>query len=185
LRQELVQAREAGQLAVWVTSLSWNANGYPENWGSAPNERRILSDFLRDHDIRDLFILCGDAHMLAIDSGENGDFSSGGNNPWYYPVFQAAAINRAGSYKGGTYDQGGYFPNPGQAFGQFGMVHVNDDGSQICITLEGWRTDSMSPNATLINSYTFCRGPGGHWHERRTCPASRAQLRLGRRASGR
>lgn len=159
LRHELVQAKNKGWLCVWVTSLSWNAIGYPENWGSAPGERAALADFLRDHDIRDLLIICGDAHMLAIDSGTNGDFSTGANNPWNYPVFQAAAINRAGSYKGGTYDQGGWFPNPDQAHGQFGSVNVIDDGSQICITLEGWRTDSMAYTLSLVNSYTFCRSP--------------------------
>lgn len=159
LLHELVAAKLEGQLAVWVTSLSWNAIGYTENWGSAPLERQWLSDLLKEHDIRDVLIICGDAHMLAIDSGANGDFTSAGDNPWRYPVFQAAAINRGGSYKGGTYDQGGYFPNPSAAHGQFGMVHVLDDGTQVCVTLEGFRTDSMSATHAMINSYTFCRTP--------------------------
>jgi alkaline phosphatase D len=159
LRAELLEAEKNGLLAVWVTSLSWNAIGSPENWGSQPGERNDLCDFLRDNGIRDLLILCGDAHMLAIDSGANGDFSTGQNDPWKYPVFQAAAINRGGSYKGGTYDQGGYFPNPTAAHGQFGQVLVNDDGEEICVTLQGFRTDSMGSALTLIDHYTFCRTP--------------------------
>lgn len=159
LRSQLLEAEKNGLLAIWVTSLSWNAIGTPENWGSQPAERNELSDFLRDNGVRDLLIICGDAHMLAIDSGANGDFSTGQNNPWKYPVFQAAAINRGGSYKGGTYDQGGYFPNPTAAHGQFGRVLVNDDGTDICVTLEGYRTDSMGSAITPIDQYTFCRTP--------------------------
>lgn len=159
LRSELLQARDSGLVACWATSLSWNAIGYPENWGSQPEERVALSDWLRENAIRDLFIICGDAHMLAIDDGANGDFSTGADSPYHYPIFQAAAINRSGSYKGGTFNQGGYFPNPSDQYGQFGEVVVEDDGPDVCITFNGWRTDSMSANVSLINNYTFCRTP--------------------------
>jgi hypothetical protein len=160
LKAELLQARDSGLVVCWATSLTWNAIGYPENWGSQPEERTTLSDWMRANAIRDLFILCGDAHMLAIDDGANGDFSTGQDSPYRYPIFQAAAIDRGGSYKGGTFNQGGYFPNPSDRYGQFGEVVVTDDGADVCITFNGWRTDSMSANVSLINTYTFCRTPG-------------------------
>lgn len=159
LKAELQLARDSGLVACWVTPLSWNATGYPENWGAQPEERTALSDWLRANHIKDLFILCGDAHMLAIDSGENGDFTTDHDSPYRYPVFQAAALNRAGSYKGGTYDQGGYFLNPTDRHGQFGEVIVEDDGVDVCVTFRGWRTDSMAAAITLVNDYTFCRTP--------------------------
>lgn len=159
LRNELILARDNHLVAAWISPLSWSSTGWPENWGSCPEERQDLSDFMRDHAIRDLFILSGDAHMLAIDDGTHADFSSGTNSPYRYPILQAAAISRSGSYKGGAFSHG-HFPNPDAAHGQFGRVRVDDDGDQIRITFEGWRTDSMSANASLIVSYTFCRHPG-------------------------
>ncbi|MEO8067378.1 MAG: hypothetical protein ABI599_06765 [Flavobacteriales bacterium] len=159
LRSQLLMARDSGWVACWITSLSWNPINYPENWGSAPQEREDLSNWLLSNNIDDLFLICGDAHMLAIDDGDNCDFSTGQNSPYRYPVLQAAALNRGGSYKGGTFDQGGYFPNPTEAYGQFGEVLVDDDGADVCITLNGWRTDSLAPELTLIDSYTFCRTP--------------------------
>jgi len=159
LQGELVYARDHGLVACWVSPLTWNSIGYPENWGCQPVEREALGNFLRDTPIPDLFILSGDAHMLAIDSGTNTDFSTGADNPHGYPVFQVAAIAQGGSYKGGTFDQGGYFPNPDIYHGQFGEVHVEDDGTQVCITFRGWRTDSLSFVTTLVDSFTFCRTP--------------------------
>ncbi len=159
LKSELLLARDSGLVACWATPLSWNAIGYPENWGSQPDERTALSDWMLVNGIRDLFILCGDAHMLAIDDGANGDFSTTLDSPYRFPVFQAAAINRGGSYKGGTYNQGGYFLNPSDQYGQFGEVIVEDDGLDVCITFNGWRTDSMAAAISLMNTFTFCRQP--------------------------
>ncbi|QQR88190.1 MAG: alkaline phosphatase D family protein [Flavobacteriales bacterium] len=159
LREQLLLARDSGLVACWATTLSWNSIGYPENWGSAPQEREQLGNWLRDNAIDDLFILSGDAHMLAIDDGANADFSTGQSSSYRYPILQAAGLNRGGSYKGGMFNQGGSFPNPTEAFGQFGEVLVDDDGTDVCITLRGWRTDSLAPAISLINSYTFCRTP--------------------------
>jgi len=159
LLQQFLHARDNGLLACWVSPLTWNSVGYPENWACQPDERTAINDFLFSQDVKDLFILSGDAHMLAIDDGANADFSSAQNLAYHYPIFQAAAISRFGSYKGGNFNQGGVFPNPFPWFGQFGEVKVDDDGEEICITFNGYRTDSMSAATTLMNSYTFCRTP--------------------------
>ncbi len=162
LHTQLLLAKDSGLVSCWVTSLSWNSYGWPENWGSQPAERTALGDWLMTNSIRNLFIISGDAHMLAIDDGANCDFSTLQNSPYRYPILQAAAINRAGSYKGGTFNQGGYFINPSAVYGQFGQVLVNDDGADVCITFNGWRTDSMSATISLMNTYTFCRTPVIH-----------------------
>lgn len=159
LREQLLFARDSGLVACWVSPMTWNAEAYPENWGCQPQERAAMGDWLLENHIENLFILSGDAHMLAIDDGVNADFSTGHQSPYRYPIFQAAAINRSGSYKGGTFNQGGYFPNPEAWIGQFGQVLVQDDGEEVCITFNGWRTDSMSAAISLLNTYTFCRQP--------------------------
>ena len=159
LLQQFLHARDNGLVAAWVSPLTWNSTGYPENWACQPDERTAIIDFLFSQQVQDLFILSGDAHMLAIDDGANADFSSAQSLAYRYPIFQAGAISRTGSYKGGNFNQGGVFPNPFAWFGQFGEVRVQDDGQEICITFNGYRTDSMSTATTLMNSYTFCRTP--------------------------
>jgi hypothetical protein len=106
-----------------------------------------------------MFIMSGDAHMLAIDNGTNHDFSTGSNNPNDYPVFAAAAINNAGSTKGGTYSQGGTFPNPSASNGQYGLVEVTDNGGcTITIKFTGYRNSSSTATTeTQVNTYTFTR----------------------------
>lgn len=160
LLSEFLYARDNGLVAAWVTPLTWNSIGYPENWACQPAERTGLNDLLFGLGVKDAFILSGDAHMLAIDDGTHADFSTQQELQYHYPVFQAAAISRFGSYKGGVFNQGGWHANPSLAHGQFGEVVVADDGAEVCITFNGWRTDSMSHEVSLVNTYTFCRTPG-------------------------
>lgn len=159
LLQQFLHARNNGLVACWVSPLTWNSEGWPENWACQPDERRAINDFLYAQQVKDVFIISGDAHMLAIDDGTNADFSTAQNLAYHYPILQAAAISRYGSYKGGNFNQGGVFPNTFPWNGQFGEVKVEDDGEQVCITLNGLRTDSMSTSVQFLNSYTFCRAP--------------------------
>ncbi len=160
LLSEMLYARDNGLVAAWVTSLTWNSVGYPENWACQPAERTALNDVLFALGVKDLFIIAGDAHMLAIDDGANADFSTAQDLRYHYPIFQAAALARWGSYKGGQFNQGGVFPNPSAAHGQFGEVVVEDNGFEVCITFNGWQTDGVGAECGLVNSYTFCRTPG-------------------------
>lgn len=131
--QTLLDARNRGQVIAWYNSYPWiNASGGPnwkcaekDNWGGYPEERERIANFIRDEQIP-LFIMSGDAHMVAMDDGTNSDYATGGGAP--IRVFQAAAIDRPGSYKGGPYSQG-----YSRESGQFGVVEVNDPGgSEIC-----------------------------------------------------
>ncbi|WP_443209912.1 hypothetical protein, partial [Rhodococcus rhodochrous] len=80
----------------------------------------------------------GDAHTLAIDNGSHSDYSTNGGAG--FPVFQAAALDRPGSVKGGPYSEGAY---PGG--GQFGVLRVHDSGTRLSVTLEGrnWKGDRV------------------------------------------
>jgi alkaline phosphatase D len=126
-KNQCLAARDNNLIIAWVTGVSFGGN-QADNWGGFQAERTELSNFFRDNNIRNLFILSGDAHMVAIDNGTNHDFSTGANNPYDYPVFQAAAVNNNGSTKGGTYSEGGTFPNPNLSTGQYGLVQVTDGG---------------------------------------------------------
>lgn len=131
----LLDARNRGHVVAWYNSYPWiNAPGGPnykcaekDNWGGYPEERERIANFIRDNQIP-VFIMSGDAHMVAIDDGTNSDYATGGGAP--IRVFHAAAIDRPGSYKGGPYSHG-----YSRESGQVGIVEVIDEGAnEVCFT---------------------------------------------------
>jgi phosphodiesterase/alkaline phosphatase D-like protein len=124
-QDELLSARDTHALIVVVTSVPWITEAIEggDDWGGFTTERGIISDFIAQHDIDNLLMVAGDAHMLAIDDGTNTDYSTVGHAG--FPLFQAAALDRPGSLKGGPYSEGAL---PGG--GQFGLVTVTDDGGR-------------------------------------------------------
>jgi alkaline phosphatase D len=156
-KKQCLYARDNRLIIAWVTAVSFGGN-HIDNWGGYRAERTELSNFFRDNNIRNLFILSGDAHMVAIDNGSNHDFSTGSNNPHNYPVFQAGALSNGGSTKGGTYSEGGTFPNPNSSTGQYGVVEVTDGGgSTITVKFTGYRTAGNTASESVLTSYTFSR----------------------------
>lgn len=133
--QTLLEAKKKGHVVAWMTGFAWiNAPGGPnykcnetDNWGGYPEERKRIANFIKENQIP-VFILSGDAHMVAMDDGTNSDYAEGRGAP--IRVFHAAAIDRPGSYKGGPYSHG-----YSQESGQFGILEVEDDGGkQICFS---------------------------------------------------
>lgn len=124
-KRELLAARDTAALIVWVNSVPWiGADTGSENedrWTGFTTERAELSAFIEQNGIHNLCVLSGDAHMVAIDDGTNNRYGPA-KRP-LFPVFQAGALDRKGSVKGGPYSHG-TFPGPGQ----FGLMRVIDDG---------------------------------------------------------
>jgi phosphodiesterase/alkaline phosphatase D-like protein len=136
LLDELSQADRYG-LVVWVNPDPWLAPDRPssDTWGGFAQERRVIADTIAEHEVDNLLMVSGDAHMLAFDDGTNTDYSasqSGG-----FPLFHVAAVDRPGSVKGGPYT-GDVLPGGGQ----FGTIEVRDDGTTIQATLTGWNWES-------------------------------------------
>jgi alkaline phosphatase D len=158
---ECAYVKNNNKFMVWISSCTWNnTTEASDNWGYGAaiiEERNELSDIFVFTPITNMFMVCGDAHMLGIDDGTNGDFATTPN--WNkYPIFQTGAVNQNGSYKGGIYNQGGCFLNPDYTWGQFGRIIVDDDGSDsVCVTFEGYRVDSSGSNFSMLDTYTFCR----------------------------
>jgi phosphodiesterase/alkaline phosphatase D-like protein len=138
LKAELLAAQGKQPLIFWVSSVPWisaapKGKGTPDFWGSYATERREMADFIKEHNIRGLCVLAGDAHMLAADDGTHSDYATGGGAP--LPVLQAASLDRKASFKGGPYSQGSYLPVAGE--GCFGLVTVEDQGEQIRVAFSG------------------------------------------------
>jgi phosphodiesterase/alkaline phosphatase D-like protein len=132
LKQQLLAANGIYPVIVWVNSVPWidAATAGGDTWGGFTTERQELADFIALNDIRGLFMLSADAHMLAIDNGSNSDYASGGGAG--FPLMHAAALDRSGSIKGGPYSEGAY---PGA--GQFGLMTVTDYGGSVCVDWSG------------------------------------------------
>jgi len=136
--ESMLKAKNDGKIVAWVSSYSWvNAPGGPnykckesDNWGGYPEERQRIANFIKKHQIP-VFILSGDAHMVAMDDGSNSDYAENGGAS--VKVFHAAALAKNGSYKGGPYSHG-YSKEPGQ----YGVVEVLDEGKDsICFKWYG------------------------------------------------
>jgi hypothetical protein len=131
-REQLLAARDDHALIVWLSSMPWIADDRSDDrWSSYTHERRVISDFIVNHGIRNLVMISGDSHMLAADDGRHNRYAQDGEGPGF-PVWHAAALDRSGSVKGGPYSEGSY---PGG--GQFGMVHIEDQGDLIHVRFEG------------------------------------------------
>lgn len=142
-KQELLDAKSKYALIVWVNTLPWIGATGDDGWYLYTNERRELADFIKDNGIKNLCMISGDAHMLAIDNGTNSDYAAGGGAG--FPVMHAAALDQSGSVKGGPYSQGTY---PGR--GQFGLMTVIDTPDSLRVEWSGRNYF----NQELV-SYTF------------------------------
>ena len=146
LEEALLRADQDYQLTVIVSSVPWiaAAEAGADHWGGYANERRTIADFIADHNLANVLMVAGDAHMVAIDDGTNTDYSATGNAS--FPLLHAAALDRPGSAKGGPYSEGAF---PGG--GQFGLIEVQDNGgAEITIRLSGLDWEG----ATIV-SYSF------------------------------
>ncbi|MFN2438511.1 MAG: alkaline phosphatase D family protein [Chitinophagaceae bacterium] len=154
-KNQCIYAKNNNLVIAWINPVSYGGNR-ADNWGGYATERTELADFFKANSIQNMFIICGDDHMIAIDNGNNHDFTTGVNNPFKYPVLQAAALNAPGSNKGGTYSHG-TFLNPDATFGQYALIEVNDTGgNQINISFTGFRVSNAGIESTLV-SYNFTR----------------------------
>jgi hypothetical protein len=84
-------------------------------------------------------MISGDAHMVALDDGTNTNYSTKSGKG--FPLLHAAALDRPGSSRGGPYSHGEF---PGT--GQFGLVEIIDDGTDVSVVLEGrtWQDEVLT-----------------------------------------
>jgi hypothetical protein len=148
LLDQLVAAASEQALVVWVNPVPWVAEEEDgaDHWGGYAEERRLIADTIADHQIDNLLMISGDAHMVAIDDGTNTDFSSAGTGG--FPLMHAAPLDRPGSIKGGPYSHGAIADS-----GQYGVVEVDDSGEAITVQLRAMRYDGEQ-----LLSYRFTVG---------------------------
>jgi len=133
LEAELRAGHDRYALIVWVSPIPWieAPRAGSDSWAGFSTERRRLADLIAAAGSRNLLMLGGDAHMLAIDNGSHSDYSGRGRAG--FPVFHAGPLDRPGGVKGGPYSGGTRTES-----GQFGLVTVHDPGrGPVTVTLSG------------------------------------------------
>ena len=153
-KQQLLEANADPNIAVafWCNSFPFTGTAKPqanpsvEHWAAYPTERAELATFIKDNDVKKVFILSGDMHACAFDDGRTYDFSTDGTNPIItvsegyvghgLPVFQAAPLSQTTSSKGTPYEIGPMIVSGAKQ--QFGMVSVYDDGVNVLINFAGY-----------------------------------------------
>jgi len=121
-------------------------------WGIFANERREIADFIKQHNIRNLAILHGDAHMLAADDGSHSDYADGGGAK--IPVMCGGPLDQNASIKGGPYSQGVYRVKKDE--GCFGLIDLTDDGKTVRVKFSGRNNENVEKIAL-----EFAVSPGG------------------------
>ena len=106
-----------------------------DHWSVYATERREIADFIKSNHISGVCILHGDSHMLAADDGAYSDYATGGGAP--LPVMCAAPLEQNPSMKGGPYSQGVYRVRDKDDESGFGLLTVNDKGTQIDVAFSG------------------------------------------------
>jgi hypothetical protein len=128
------ELRRAGRWSalVWANADPWvdRAASGKDTWGGFAEERRRIAGVIARHDVDNLLMVSGDAHMLAFDDGSHTDYSGSGRTG--FPLLQAAALDRKPSVKGGPYS-GPVLPGSGQ----FGLVRVAPGDDGVRLTVEG------------------------------------------------
>jgi hypothetical protein len=139
LIDELTTSSRTHAVVVWANSVPWIAAAVPgaDGWAGHADERRRIADAIATAGIDNLVMVSGDAHMVAIDDGSNSDYSTDGGAG--FPVLHAAALDRPGNVKGGPYSEGAF---PGG--GQYGLLDIDDRGSEVTVTLTGRTWDGKT-----------------------------------------
>lgn len=123
-KAEILAAKAAGHAVFIYSPKPWIGNTGGDGWGSFPNEREEISQFISDSGMGDSVCMAnGDMHSMVYDDGTNSDYSSDGGAA--IPVIVAATIDRRSySVKGGPWSGG----TPSERNGQFGEAVITDTG---------------------------------------------------------
>ncbi len=131
--KDMLLAGRSRDIVFWINSTPWIARARrgQEHWGGYDHERQEIAAFIDDHQIRNLCMISGDAHMLAFDDGSN--------SPGGFPVFHNASLGSSGSTKGGPYS------GPIQeGRRQYGLFELKYDGEQPVLEWSGMKARSVN-----------------------------------------
>jgi phosphodiesterase/alkaline phosphatase D-like protein len=135
---------------VWLMPTPW-LGGTSDNWFGYPAEQATILGMLGDYGWLDRMVMVSaDKHVLAIDSGAGGGATKGG-----FPNMLCASLDATPSENSTQYDLGQW---PGR--NQYGTIDVDDDGTEIVITMTAYR-GTTPMGWTYINTAGTTSIPAG------------------------
>jgi phosphodiesterase/alkaline phosphatase D-like protein len=157
LKRELLRGKDL-DLIVWASSIPWIGADDPgeDFWAGYATERAELCQHLVAHEIRNVCMISGDAHMVAMDDGSHGGYATGGRGG--FPVFQAAALESPESEKGGPYSIGNEHGGVGPGIAgnrQFGVFEIDYGGAAPRVTWTALRAEKTSAAVTQLLRHEF------------------------------
>jgi phosphodiesterase/alkaline phosphatase D-like protein len=153
LKEELAAAGQY-DLVVWANPVPWIEAPCrdEDSWAGYHTERVELASFIKQHNVRNLCMISGDAHMLAIDSGQNSGYAEGGKGG--FPVFHAASLKSSPSEKGGRYSERAF-----KGDRQYGVFETRYLNGVLHIFWTGRQFDPSTEQAKTRITYRF-QSPG-------------------------
>jgi phosphodiesterase/alkaline phosphatase D-like protein len=158
LKSQLTRGKDL-DLIVWANSIPWIGADDPgeDYWAGYATERAELCQHLVDNDIRNVCMISGDAHMVAIDDGRHCGYAAGGRGG--FPVFQAASLESSESEKGGPYSIGNAAGTTGPGIAgnrQFGVFEIDySGGSDPQVKWTAFRAEKGSTAVTPLLRHAF------------------------------
>ena len=155
LKRMLKYGKDHCKLTVWANAIPWIAKRVHlstgnDTWAGYWHERDSIVEWMKENDIDNVCMVSGDAHMLAIDDGQNSRFA---DDEGGFPIFQAASLDSGESQKGnldytfGSRDENGNV-GPGEGImgsGQYGICTVYYNNDQMRVHWEGKKVGEVDP----------------------------------------
>jgi hypothetical protein len=178
------ELRDAARFAmlVWVNSKPWIGarNADKSLWSGHWRQRRLIANHIAAHNVTNLVMISGDAHMLAFDDGTHSNYADvhGDDDDDAlsgFPVMQSAPLFNLGSSKGGPYSHGchGYRLYPTQQYSTVRIIDYGGIDDDVCFEFKAYRVDCslLAPRGESCEllSYSACapfgrRGNQGGGH---------------------
>jgi len=122
-----VLENSTAEFLIFGTQMQWHAGSATQSWPGYPTERDAIVTLLTDNNWLDrMIMICGDGHELGMDSGASNAYGG-------FPVYQLSALDSGSGVSGSDYD---IIHRGGRE--QYGMIEVDDNGSQLTVTTKGY-----------------------------------------------
>ncbi len=136
---EIKESSETHPLIIWVSSVPYTAEKRAggDSWDGFTHERRAIANFIKEHNIKNLMIISGDAHSISYNNGLENNYSDY-EGEGLFEILAAPLDNWATSKKGGPWTEV-YIPEEGQRV--YGMVEVEYSKDETTVHFKAFDTD--------------------------------------------
>ncbi|RCW36821.1 phosphodiesterase/alkaline phosphatase D-like protein [Marinilabilia salmonicolor] len=124
-KRELKESSLKYPLVIWVSSVPFTAEkrNDSDSWAGFSYERRVIANFVKEHNIDNLMIISGDAHGISYNIGKENNYSDY-EGEGLFEILAAPLDNWATSIKGGPWTEV-YKPEAERGQMVYGMVEVD------------------------------------------------------------